>query len=359
MEQLNNKVASLARLGDFLQAFLEDSDWSITPGSFPAPIQKVIQQATAENAWFTQEMVRQALRSVVTLLKPDVLHDWISSYPLLERTYDRPLQIGVVSAGNLPLVGFHDFLSVIITGNTYLGKLSAQDRVLLPFLGGFLLGDHPVWKGKFRFSEGMLKKTDAVIATGSNNTFRYFEYYFRDVPHILRKNRNGIAVLTGRETLKDLTRLGEDVFTYFGLGCRSVSKVFHPKDYDIKVLLDAWEPFSGVLNHHKYRHNYDYYKSIYLINRETFYDNGFIILKPEPLRLASPVSVVFTEPYEDLGHLEQHLDSIKEEIQCVVASPGVIRHSIPFGHSQQPGLFDYADGIDTLEFLISLCSGQY
>jgi hypothetical protein len=180
-----------------------------------------------------------------------------------------------------------------------------------------------------------------VIATGSDNTARYFEYYFRTKPHIIRKNRSSIAVLTGNETDDQLIALGKDVFSYFGLGCRNVSKLVVPEGYDFTRPLRLWEVYHDVSNHHKYVNNYDYNKSILLINGTHHFDNGFALLTPNEA-LVSPISVLYYATSADLA---------SDKIQCIVGSGA---NYIPFGTTQEPTLTDYADNVDTLKFLTGL-----
>jgi len=261
-----------------------------------------------------------------------------------------------VLAGNIPLVGFHDVLCVLISGNFALIKASSQDARLITQVLKRLTAIESAFEQRFAFTE-RLKDFDAVIATGSNNTSRYFEYYFGKVPHIIRKNRNSVAVLTGRETTEQLHALGRDIFDYFGLGCRNVSKLFVPEGYDFVPFFEAIEPYKNIINHHKYNNNYDYNKSIYLVNRDKHLDNGFLLVK-EDERMVSPLAVLFFEYYDDLQSLDERLNHEKENIQCIVtAAPlasGAWGTTVNFGRSQQPSLWDYADGVDTMDFLTKL-----
>jgi hypothetical protein len=229
-------------------------------------------------------------------------------------------------AGNIPLVGFHDFLSVLITGHKAHCKLSSEDPLLLKKITAYLLEIEPTFK-EFIFFPDQLKNKDAIIATGSNNTARYFDYYFSTIPHIIRKNRNSCAILNGNESKEDIHELGKDIFYYFGLGCRNVSKLF--------------------IKHHKYINNYDYRKSIYLINQIKHWDSGFFLLK-EDIQLSSPISVLFFEYYQSDTDLHQKIKQHENEIQCIVSQNGWYPKSVPFGKSQFPALDDYADGIDIL-----------
>ena len=266
----------------------------------------------------------------------------------------RVKRIGVVMAGNIPLVGFHDFLTVLISGHTVWAKLSTQDSFLLKYIAGLLTEIEPRFQDQIVWVD-KLKEADAIIATGSDNTSRYFEYYFAKYPHIIRKNRTGVGILRGEESHTSLRSLGQDVFQYFGLGCRNVSKLWVPLDYDFVPMIEAWEDYQDVLLHHKYHNNYDYNKSIHLVNGDPFLDTGFAMLK-ESTALVSPISMVFYETYRNTDELEKAVAAQRSKIQCVVSEEGWFPDSIPFGRAQQPELWDYADGVDTLAFVNGLSS---
>jgi hypothetical protein len=255
-------------------------------------------------------------------------------------------------AGNIPLVGFHDLLCVLISGHVLVAKLSSQDTVLMEFICNQLK------QIDSRFSESVfieerLTTIDAVIATGSDNTGRYFEYYFRNIPHIIRKNRSSCAVVRGEENEAQLKELGKDVFSYFGQGCRNVSKLFLPVGFDIKKIMKAWEQYGAIVNHHKYANNYQYQHSILLINLIRFFDNGSVILS-ESKSLVSPIAVVYYEFYSDLTSLENRIQENRDKIQCITSDGAWYPKSINFGKSQTPGLEDYADELNTLNFLCSI-----
>ena len=256
-------------------------------------------------------------------------------------------------AGNIPLVGFHDFLCVLISGNKFLGKLSQNDPYLLPALSQILIEIDNRYQDYISFTTDRISGFDAVIATGSNNTARYFEYYFGKYPNIIRKNRNSIAVLSGNETKEELALLAEDMFLYFGLGCRNVSKIFVPTGYNFFLLTEACKQFAGFLNNNKFRNNYDYYKTIFLMNNQAFIDGGFYLLQENQL-LHNPVSVFHYEYYPDRSHFIDFITENKENLQCIVANIPDLPEAIPFGSAQKPGLGDYADNIDTIEFLLKL-----
>jgi len=309
----------------------------------------LLHRAKAENGWFTKENVQFACNSWSEALSEENLQQWVSQYDIQEVD---PKTVAVVMAGNVPLVGFHDFLTVLISGHRVLVKLSSNDQQLLPYLTEKLISIEPEFESFISFSEGKLANFDAVIATGSNNTARYFEHYFGKYPGIIRKNRNSVAVLDGTETPEQLKQLAHDIFRYFGLGCRNVSKIYIPKDYDFDPFFNAMFSWKHVINDHKYINNYDYNKAVYLMSLMDILDNEFLLVK-EDNGFSSPISVVFYERYENKKVLQQRLLEQQEHIQCVVSGndwPG----AVPFGQAQTPQLWNYADGVDTLTFLLEL-----
>jgi len=304
--------------------------------------------AEENNSWFTKENILFSIESWTNALTEGNLTKW--TLEVQHNTSQK--KVAIIMAGNIPLVGFHDFLSVLISGHSVLVKQSSNDKHLLPFLAKYLEHIEPELKGEISFTEGKLINFDAVIATGSTNTARYFEYYFKDKPSIIRKNRNSIAVITGNETEDELEALSNDIFQYFGLGCRSVSKLFVPKNYQF----DAF--FKGMYNKHKYidnakyANNYDYNKAVYLMSEFDILENGFLMIK-EDKSYSSPIASVFYEYYEDLSALKSKLKEESESIQCVVAN-GFSDTEIKFGQTQCPQLWDYADGVNTLHFLAKI-----
>ncbi len=310
-------------------------------------LKAVVSQAELHNKWFTHENVIYALKGWGELLQESRLKSWLREYPIQKV---QPKTVAIITAGNIPLVGFHDVLCTLITGHKALIKCSSNDKVLLPFITEFLMAQNDEFGEQIEFSDGILEDFDAVIATGSNNTARYFEYYFGKKPHIIRKNRNSVAVLTGDESDEELILLGEDVFRYFGLGCRSVSKLFVPKGYDFERLFKAFFKYKDLLQHAKFANNYDYNKAVYLMSEFDILDNGFMMLK-EDASYASPIATLFYEYYDSGQELKQRLKQEQEKIQCVVAR-GFSADEVQFGHTQQPDLNDYADGVDTVEFLL-------
>lgn len=314
---------------------------------------ELINESHIFNPWFTDDNVRFAITSIAESMAEENIRMWLNPYLLKLGKEKNPKTVGVVMAGNLPLVGFHDFLSVLISGNKILGKVSSDDNKLLPLIIELLLEIEPEFKDYIHLTEDRLSGFDAIIATGSNNTARYFNYYFGKYPNIIRKNRNGVAILSGDENPEELKNLGMDIFAYFGMGCRSISKLFVPEDYKFDQLFEAFEDYKKVTEHHKYNNNYEYYRSIYLVNQLPHFDNGFFMIK-EQEGYASPPSVIYYETYFKLKNVENKIKVDQELIQCVVGRDGLIKNIIPFGKAQQPELWDYADGVDTMEFLLGL-----
>ena len=350
---VEKRVEAFTKLGAFLEQFQLDginkNETVFFNDIFLDSFAMLIKRAKEYNGWFTDENVLYALTSWGKLLTTENLNKWISVYDLNNNT---PKNIGVIMAGNIPLVGFHDFLTVLISGHNIVVKQSSTDKYFLPFMAKYLEKVAPEFKGKITFSEGKLDNFEAVIATGSNNTARYFDYYFGKYPNIIRQNRNSVAILTGKESKKELTNLGEDIFRYFGLGCRSVSKIFVPKNYDFDNLFQAIYSKSNIINYIKYQNNYDYNKAVYLMSQFKLIENGFLMLK-EDASYASPIASLFYEYYTSEKELEQKLTLEKDSIQCIVGNQN-IQNIVPFGETQKPKLWDYADGVDTLRFLEKL-----
>ena len=306
----------------------------------------VFEKATLRNPWFTHENLERALAGVCRYLERDALNQWAAQYPL-DKTPQK--KVGVVMAGNIPMVGFHDMLCVLVAGHILHGKLSQKDEVLLPFVAEKLSEIEPRFAERIHWTE-RLKEVDAYIATGSNNSARYFEHYFADYPHLIRKNRTAWAVLSGEETDEELLRLGEDVFTYFGLGCRNVSRLWLPEGYDMKHLLDVWQAFEHLCNHNKYLNNYEYQRGIRLMNQRPIYDSGFLVLE-ESEGVTAPTGMLFYGYYKQPDEIHQAIEAADEDIQCVVSKTGDFRRGVRFGEAQKPKLSDYADGVDTMDFL--------
>jgi hypothetical protein len=309
----------------------------------------LIALSQSHNNWFTPDNVHFSISSWSDALTENNLNQWLSAYNFIEK---EPKNVGLILAGNIPLVGFHDFLSVLISGNNVLVKTSSKDDYLIKFLAKYLIALDNRFNEKITFVENKLENYDAVIATGSNNTARYFEYYFKNKPSIIRKSRNSVAVLTGNETPEEMTLLSEDVFRYFGLGCRNVSKIFVPKNYNFDAFFNGMYAQKDVIYYEKYANNYDYNKAVFLMSNFQLLDNEFLTIK-EDTSHASPISSVFYEYYEDIKEAKTRLQQDAEMIQCVVSN-GSIENSVYFGNTQKPNLWDYADNVDTMQFLINL-----
>ena len=350
---LETKKSVFVALGKFLKQFSESNTIKnsnvLNNDLFFDDCIKLIHLSQSHNGWYTPEQVYFSLQSWAEALSEENLDEWISSYDFNIVT---PKNIALILAGNIPLVGFHDFLSVLISGHNVLVKTSSNDQHLLPFLAKYIIAIEPEFANKIAFVEGKLENFDAVIATGSNNTARYFEYYFKDKPSIIRKSRNSVAILNGEETKEQLIALGEDIFRYFGLGCRNISKLFAPKGYSFDAFFEAIFEYQDVIHYEKYANNYDYNKAVFLMSNFKLLDNGFLTIK-EDLSYASPISSVFYEFYENLADLEKRLESESEQIQCIV-SDNLTKNSIPFGTTQSPKLWDYADNVDTISFLLTI-----
>jgi len=296
------------------------------------------------NPWFTKENIDKALNAWHEQLKLEMLTAWLNPYKLKE--VSSPKKVLIIMAGNIPLVGFHDFLTVLISGHKVVIKMSSTDNVLLKVLIEKLISIAPEFNDSIAFINDVKNRNfDAVIATGSDNSAQYFEYYFKGAKKIIRKNRRSVAVLDGSESDMELKGLAVDVFAYFGLGCRNVSKLFLPNGYDLNKLFAAFFPYSDLVEHKKYGNNYDYNKAIFLMGRNKLVENGFLLMK-EDKSLLSPVAMLYYEYYNDINTVEQFVEKNAEQLQCVVS-----KKNIPFGNSQQPNLWDYADGLDTVDFL--------
>jgi hypothetical protein len=313
----------------------------------------VVDREHVINPWFTRTNVIRALSGIARMLETETLMKWLDAYPDTTISDVKGGLVGVVMAGNIPLVGFHDMMCVMASGHHMLAKTSSKDDRLPKAMLDVLASLDPALVKNVHLTNEQLRGIDVLIATGSNNSARYFEYYFRAIPHIIRKNRNGVAVLTGEESGEDLMGLGDDIFTYFGMGCRNVTKIYIPEDYDLTVLMGHLDRYQDLYQHHKYGNNVDYYRSIYIMNRIPLLDNGVILLK-EDTAIASPVGVVFYERYSDIGRVQDQLADRKEEIQCVVSVQPEFSGAIPPGSTQDPMPWDYADGVDTLRFLTEL-----
>ncbi|MFM1877464.1 MAG: hypothetical protein RLZZ241_330 [Bacteroidota bacterium] len=358
MTQLDQLIRGLSEYGVYIKYILGEYEReNIALGTTPENLgawKDTFNAVALQNPWFTEEQVIYALNEWSDLLRESTLQNWLDPYGIAE--VQRPKTIALILAGNIPLVGLHDLLCVLASGHKALIKLASNDMLLLPFIIGELQRFLPNLAERIRFTEGKLESFDAVIATGSNNTSRYFEYYFAKYPHIIRKNRNSIAILDGTETPEVLKGLAEDVFRYFGMGCRSVSKIFVPNGYNFDPLFQAFFDFKDLINHQKYANNYDYNKAVYLMSGSPMLDNAFLLLK-EDTNLGSPIGTLFYEYYDDINNVVARLKHDKDLLQCTIGNSG-IPNAIPFGSSQRPSLATYADNVDTMNFLITNVSGM-
>lgn len=308
-----------------------------------------LKAAKNHNGWFTQDNLSFACKSWSDALSRTTIEKWVSAYDF---NVAAPKRVAIIMAGNIPLVGFHDFISVLISGHKVVVKLSSNDKQLLPLIAKYLIAVAPEFEGCILFTENKIQDIDAVIATGSNNSARYFDHYFGKYPHIIRKNRNSIAVLTGNESKEQMEALGDDIFTYYGLGCRNVSKIYIPENFNKDLFFNGMFSWQRIINSNKYINNYDYNKAVYLMSNFQLLDNEFMLLK-EDQGYSSPISVVFYETYTNLTSLEDKLMHDEDKIQCIVGAAG-LNNEIPFGKAQSPELWDYADNVDTIKFLLAL-----
>ena len=332
-------------LGTILNELGENNAYSAKVSSLTeeeyAEVNEVVAREFHHNGWFTEDSIRQAFREISTWLTPEKLTDWTNNYA----PNDHMKQIAVIMAGNIPLVGFHDFLCVLLSGHQVICKQSSEDARLLPALVKLLLLFEPDLEERIRFSDRKLVDYDAVIATGSNNSMLHFEQYFSHVPHLFRGHRTSVAVLTGDESKEELNALGVDCLTYFGRGCRNVTHLLFPEGFDLNRFFKAIVNLSDVVNNKKYGNNYDYNKAVHLMSLSKFLDNNFLLMK-ESDQLFSPLSMLHYQYYQRLEEVNSFLDAHRSQIQCIVG-----QEFIPFGQAQCPSLMDYPDGMDTMEFL--------
>ncbi|MCX8524734.1 acyl-CoA reductase [Chryseobacterium formosus] len=339
---IEKRVLGLNKLSDYIKEFLTKN--SEDHNENDVEFQQILKKCEIENPWFTLDNQKYALKQWSELLTQEKINDWLSNYSPSKTSK----KVGLILAGNIPLVGWHDVISVILSNHIPLIKLSSKDRLMIPFL-------LKKWREfseetiDFEFVE-RLENFDAVIATGSNNTARYLEYYFKNHLSIIRKNRTSVAVLKGDETEEELKLLAQDIFQYFGLGCRNVTRVFIPDDFVIDRLFESFLDFKEIINHNKYANNYDYNRAVYLLNQDKFWDNNFVMLKEDD-KLFSPLSVINFSRYSSLDEVKDFIAENEENIQCIVAKDGLGIESIQFGEAQNPGLNTYADNVDTMKFL--------
>ena len=346
---LEARLEAFAQLGRALAVFATEASWpghscGLTEQEYQT-FDRTVRQAYQRNGWFTPEQVRHAAKELAVMLAPGQLEAWLRRYAELGR--ERPERtIGIIMAGNVPFVGFHDLMCVLLAGHRAKVKPASEDAGLTPAITALLGCIAPELAEKVEFASGKLGEVDALIATGSNNTARYFEHYFGHLPRIVRKGRTSVAVLDGTETDQELAALGEDVFRYFGLGCRNVGKVFIPRDFDLDRLFRAFFPWQAVIQHHKYANNYEYNRAVWLLDRVPITENGFLLMK-EDTALNSPVAALYYERYSDRAVVEARLEEESGKLQCVIG-----HGHLPFGSGQCPGPADYADGVDTMAFLL-------
>lgn len=343
--KLSERIDAFVFLGIELREFIKQLNANQIDEKY-TDLMNAVEQSFYHNGWFTREEVVRSLEGISLFLNEKELQSWVSEYDEVFETSSEK-SIGIIMAGNIPLVGFHDFLSVVISGFVAQVKMASDDKLLLPSLIELLENNFPAIKDRVKFVD-KLKGYDAVIATGSNNSSRYFESYFSGVPNIIRKNRTSVSVLTGDETDEELNLLGSDIFHYYGLGCRNVSKVYIPENFNTDKLFKALISYQYVNVSKKYMNNYLYHQTLFLMNNEAILDNGFIVFK-EDKGLHSPLGVLFIERYSDIRKLEKDLTKLKDQIQCIVGAG-----YLDFGKAQCPRLVDYADNVNTLEFLAQL-----
>ena len=341
---INERTELISEIGEFLKNYL-DEKYDNKKDDNLIEFEKVIKKAQSNNSWFTDENIKINLTYWSKKLIKTNLNQWLSKYNLKDTSRKN---IAIIMAGNIPLVGFHDFICVFLAGHNSIIKLSSNDKYLIPFL--LNLVKFP--SDKVVYLDGMLKDYDAVIATGSDNTSRYFEYYFKNKQSIIRKNRNSIAILDGNETDEELKSLSHDILTYFGLGCRSVSKLYVPKGYNFDSFFNSIFAYKDLINNHKYANNYDYNKAIYLMSEYKFLDNGFFMIK-EGNEMHSPISTINYEYYDNISHLNEKIKQQEDNIQCVVSNIK-FEGRIDFGETQNPSLNQYADNIDVMNFLLTI-----
>ena len=351
----SEKIACFVELGKFLKQFenLDSHRMEHVQGNdlFFDKFMDLIVLSQSHNGWYTPENVIFALQSWSCALTKPNIEAWLERYDILEVSEAESAKtVAIILAGNIPLVGFHDFLSVLLSGNKVLVKTSSNDQQLLPFIVNYLIFCNLKMQDFIEIVAGKLMDFDAVIATGSSNTARYFEYYFRSKPSIIRKSRNSVAVLDGSESKQQMVDLGEDIFRYFGLGCRSVSKLFVPRNYNFDLFFNGVFGYQDVIKYEKYANNYDYNKAVFLMSNFALLDNEFLVIK-EDVSYASPIASVFYEFYDDLESIKTKLQIDSDKIQCIVSN-GLVDNSIGFGQTQKPGLCDYADNVDTMAFLL-------
>ncbi len=350
---LQQRINAFGKLGEFLSQFsnkeAKKNESVVHNEIFYDGFKHQLKLAKEHNGWFTYDNIYFAINQWSNLLNVNTITKWTDKYNFNNFSQQN---VAIIMAGNIPLVGFHDFLSVLISGHRVIIKQSSNDKYLLPYISKYLEYVEPGFKGQITFTEEKLNDYEAVIATGSSNTARYFEYYFKGKPSIIRKNRNSVAILTNNETEEQLTALAEDIFRFYGLGCRNVSKLFVPENYNFDSFFKAMYTWNPIINQAKYANNYDYNKAVYLMSEFEILENGFLMIK-EDKSYASPIATMFYEHYENVRDLKQILEDDKERIQCIVSNR-IIDAEVPFGETQKPKLWNYADDVDTIAFLLKI-----
>ena len=343
---LNNRITLFVKLGRFFSDYINNNLESLERNKFD----KAINESILHNSFFSKKNILKSLLSWSNVLTKKSIDNFLSNY--LIKIKKREKKVAIIMAGNIPLVGFHDFFCVILSGNFAIIKLSSKDSHLFKFILSFLVRENPDFSTKFDIVENKLKIFDAVIATGNNISANQFELYFKKYPKIIRRNRHSIAILNGNETKKEIELLANDIFYYYGLGCRNVSKIFIPNNYNLDILFKSFVLWNEVINKNSYSNNYNYYRAIYLLNKEVFFDNGFVLLK-ESEKIGSPVGTIYFEYYKSDNQIKEMIKKNNEKIQCIVSNNNYPK-TIKFGETQMPNLNDFADDIDTFNFLLKL-----
>ena len=348
MSDFKERLIAFSELGTLFKENVDKKENKKFP-EWNTVLEKTLIESHSYNSWFTIDNLKLSLKNWSNSLQENIISDWLSKYNIEDKSSKK---IAIIMAGNIPAVGFHDLLCSLLLNFDCIVKLSSEDKLLIPFIVKFLESRNEKLKNKVTFESEKLKDFDGVIATGNNNSHRYFDYYFSKYPNLLRKTRHSIAVLDGKESDNDLSDLSNDIFNYFGLGCRSVSKVFIPYGYDLDLLFNAFFRHKEVVNHNKYVNNFDYNKAVYLMSKEKFIENGFIILKEES-KLGSPIGCLFYEFYNDKKEITKLINNNSDSIQCVVSNIN-FNTNIKFGQTQCPNINDYADNNDTIKFLLKI-----
>lgn len=352
---ISERIEAFVELGRFLHQFSSVQPKFVSHSlnaEFYEDFKSLLNKVSQENPWFTKENLMFSVKGICCFLTESRLKKWVGAYRI--STTNTSLKVAVVMAGNIPMVGFHDMLCVLMSGHAVLCKLSSKDALLLPFIGRLLVALNSGFSNQMQFQFNEINAThgfDAIIATGSNNSARYFEANFSECPNLIRRNRNSVAVLLGNESKEELKALGDDIFLYFGLGCRNVSKLYLPKNYDVRNFAEQWQAYETQRNCNKYFNNYNYQRSLLKMNKVPHIDKGFFIFR-ESGAIASPISILHYEYYTHLDNVKKQLQLASDYLQCVVGK--AFEFSIPFGETQKPCLFDYPDNIDIMKFLTNL-----